>query len=149
MTAARIGRLHKLYIDADGSIATPTWVEYGEIQGASRTGSRDVAEVKERGLAETTVMLGHKTREISMTVTKRPGNTNFNLLQTAYETGAKIGVAMMTGTITTAGEQGYQAECYVTQFDDDQAHDSTTCTVTLRPCADYTTAPAFVEISGG
>lgn len=144
---ARIGRLHKMYIDADGDIETPTWVEYGEIQGASRTGGRDVAEVKERAIDETLVMLGHKTREISLTVTKRPSNTNFDLLQAAYESGGKVGVAMMTGTITTAGEQGFQSECYVTQFDDDQAHDSTTCTVTLRPCADYTTAPDFVEIS--
>lgn len=147
MSLTRIGRLHKLYVDADGSIASPTWVEYGEIQGASRSGGRDVAEVKERGLSETTVMLGHKTREISLTVTKRPGNTNFNILQTAYETGAKVGIAMMTGAIATVGEQGFQAECYVTQFDDDQAHDSTTATATLRPCADYVTAPAFVEIS--
>jgi hypothetical protein len=56
-------------------------------------------------------------------------------------------VAVMTGAIATAGSNGYQAEVYVTQFDDDQGHESTTRAVTLRPAADYVTAPAFVEIS--
>jgi hypothetical protein len=144
---ARIGRLHKLYIDADGDIATPTWVEYGKIQGASRSGSRDVAEVKERDLDDTLVMLGHKNREITVTVTKRPGNTQFDLLQAAFEAGSKVGVAMMTGAIATVGEQGYQAEMYVTNFESPEENDSTVCNVTLRPCADYVTPPDFVEIT--
>lgn len=143
---ARIGRLHKLYLDADGDIASPMWVEYGKIQGGSRSGSRDVSEIKERDLDETTVMLGHKSREISLTITKRPGDTNYDILEAAWETGVKVGVAMMTGPIATVGERGFQAECYVTAWDDDQANDSTTIAVTLRPCADYVTAPAFVEI---
>ena len=143
----KIGRLHKLYVDADGDIAVPTWVEYGEIQGGSRTGQRDVSEIKERAFDETLVMLGHKNREISLTATKRPGNTNFDLLQAAFESGAKVGIAMMTGPIATSGEQGYQAEMYVTGFDDDQANDATTVAVTLRPAADYVTAPDFVEIA--
>jgi len=147
MTQARIGRLHKFYIDADGDIATPTWVEYGEIQSGSRSSQRKVAEVEERGIDETTVMLGHKGREISLTVTKRPGNTNYDLLQTAYEDGGKVGVAMMTGPIATSGEQGYQAEMYVTGFDADESNESTSAAVTLRPCADYTTAPDLVEIA--
>lgn len=144
---ARIGRLHKLYVDADGDIAVPTWVEYGEIQGGGRSDQRDLAEVKERGLDETTVMLGHKSREVSLTLTKRPGNTNFDLLQAAFDTGAKVGIAMMTGAIATSGEQGFQAEMYVTAFNDDQANDSTTVSATLRPCADYVTPPDFVQIA--
>ena len=103
---ARIGRLHEIHVDADGDIAAPTWVEYGEIQGASRSGQRDVAEVKERSVEETLVMLGHQNRELSLTITKRPGNVNFDILQTAFETGAKVGIAMMTGPIATIGEQG-------------------------------------------
>jgi len=144
---ARIGRLHKFYIDADGDIATPTWVLYGKIQGANRTGGRDVAEVKERDLEDTLVMLGHKNREITLTITKRPGDTNFDLLQAAFESGSKIGIAMMTGLIATVGEQGYQAEMYVTNFETPEEHDSTANTVTLRPCADYVTPPEFVEIT--
>lgn len=146
---ARIGRLHKLYVDADGAIDgnNAVWVEYGKIQGASRTGQRDVAEVKERDEEDTLVMLGHKNREISLTVTKRPGNNTYDLLQTAFEDGSKIGIAMMTGNINNSGEQGYQAEMYVTGFDDPEENDSTMNNVTLRPAADYATAPDFVEVT--
>lgn len=144
---ARIGRLHKLYVDADGDISSPTWVEYGEIQGGNKNRGRDTAEVKERASPETLVMLGHISTEISLTLTKRPGNTNYDLVEAAAETGAKIGIAMMSGDIATSGERGYQAEMYVTQFDDDQSNDSTTVSVTLRPCADYATAPDFVEVA--
>ena len=144
---ARIGRLHMFYVDADGDIATPTWVLYGKIQGANRTQQRDVAEIKERDLDETLVMLGHKNREITLPITKRPGDTNYDILEAAFESGAKVGIAMMTGPIATSGERGYQAEMYVTGFDDDEAHDATTINVTLRPCGDYVTAPAFVQIA--
>jgi len=147
MTTPRIGRLHKLYVDADGDIATPTWVEYGEIQGGNRSQGKDLAEIKERGLDETVVLPGHKTREVSITLTKRPGNVNFDILQTAFETDAKVGIAMMTGPIATSGEQGYQAEMYVTQFDDNQENDSTTVNCTLKAAADYVTPPDVVEIA--
>lgn len=145
--AAKIGRLHKLYVEPSADLALPTWEEYGKIQGANRTGQRDVAEVKERDLEDTTVLLGHKNREITLPVTRRPGNTQYDYLEDAFENGTKIGIAMMTGEIATSGERGYQAEMYVTGFDDDQAHDSTSVQVTLRPAADYTTAPDFVEIA--
>lgn len=144
---ARIGRLHELHVDADGDIASPTWVEYGEIQGGNRTSQRNVSEVAERGLDEITVMLGHKKKEMSFTITKRPGNTNFDLIQAAHESGAKIGIAMMTGPIATSGEQGFQGEVYVTGFDSDESNESTVCSITMMPCADYTTAPDLVEIA--
>lgn len=144
--AAINGRVQKLYIDVDGDIATPTWVEYGKIQGASLNGPRDVSEIKERDVEETTVLLGHKNRELSLSVTRRPGHTTYDVLQDAYETGSKVGVALMTGTITEVGQRGYQAEMKVTGWDDDQAHDNSAISVTLRPAADFVTPPAFVEI---
>lgn len=143
----KIGRLHKLYVEASADLVSPTWVEYGKIQGASRTQQRDVAEVKERDLEETLVELGHINREITLQISRRPGLTStYDILEAAFESGANVGIAMMTGTITTAGERGYQAEMKVTGFDDDQAHDSTMVAVTLRPAASYTTAPDFVEV---
>jgi len=141
------GRLCKAYLDVDGSIASPTWVELGKIQGAGKTSQRDLAEVKERVLDETTVLLGHNTKEFTLQLTRRPADTNYDTLEDAHESGAKVGIALMTGTITEVGQRGFQGECYVTGFDDDQGHDSTMVTVTLRPCADYTTAPAIVEIT--
>lgn len=141
------GRLCKLYLDVDGSIASPTWVELGKVQGAAKTSQRDLAEVKERVFDETTVLLGHNTKEFTVQLTRRPADTNYDTIEDAHESGAKVGIALMTGTITEVGQRGFQGEVYITGFDDDQSHDSTTVNVTFRPAADYTTAPAIVEIS--
>ena len=141
------GRLHKLYIDPAGDMTTPTWTEYGKIQGGGQTSGRDVSELKERDTDETTVLLGHRNNEQSLTITRRHGNTQFDALRTAHINGSKISIAMMTGTITDSGERGYQAEMYVTQFDDDQSHESNSISVTLRPAADYVVAPGYVTIA--
>lgn len=143
-----IGRLHKLYIEPVSDLEAPTWVEYGEIQGATRTQQRDVAEVKERNFLETTVELGHLNTEVTLQISRRPGlTTTFDVLEAAARSGDNVGIAMMTGGITEPGERGYQAEMKVVGFDDDQAHDSTMVSVTLRAAASRDTDPAYVEIA--
>ncbi len=145
---ALLGRLHRFYIEPTADLETPVWEEYGKLQGANRGGARDVSEIKERDLIDTTVLLGHRNTEISLTITRRPGNDQFDALEAAANADPpqKVGIAMMTGDITEPGERGFMAEMYVTQWDDDQAHDSNAIAVTLRPAADYDTAPEFVEI---
>ena len=142
----RQGRLQKAYYDADGDIATPMWIELGKIQGGGKTSQRDVSEIKERDLDETLVLLGHKSRELTLQLTRRPGQADFNALQDAYENGTKIGFAMVTGDITDSGQRGWQGEVYVTGWDDDQSHDGTVISVTIRLAADYDTAPDVVEV---
>ena len=147
--AAKIGRLHKLYVEPSADLATlPTWEEYGKIQGANRTGPA------RRGRGEGTRSRRHDrpvgAQEPRDYAARHPPSrqcTQYDYLEDAFENGTKIGIAMMTGEIATSGERGYQAEMYVTGFDDDQAHDSTSVQATLRPAADYTTAPDFVEIA--
>lgn len=143
----KIGKLKKFYIDVDGDIAAPTWVEVGTIQGLTKNSGRNVAELEERGEEEVLVMLGHKTREVTFQLTCRPGSTTYDAIEDAFENGTKIGIAAMTGPIATVGERGYQAEVYVTQFDDDQGHTNSAIAVTVRAAADYDTAPAHVEIA--
>ncbi|MFV0445671.1 MAG: hypothetical protein ACK5Q5_18980 [Planctomycetaceae bacterium] len=144
---AIIGKLCKAYIDVDGDIAGPTWVEAPKIQGLSKTSSRNLAEIAERGEDDVLVLPSHINREISFELTRRPGDTVYDTLENAFEDGTKVGVAIMTGGIAVSGSRGYQAEVYVTQFDDDQGHEGTTVSVTVRPAADYTTAPAHVAIA--
>ncbi|WP_437230401.1 hypothetical protein SH661x_001948 [Planctomicrobium sp. SH661] len=151
--APQLGKNCRAYYSL-APLAAPTWVHGGKIQGLSKTQGRDVAEVKERDLNETTVLRGHMTREVSMTLTRRPGDTFYDLILAAAEaedgSGDEIVVlALMNGPITTAGVDGYMAEFVVTQLDDDQAHDSTSLSVTLRPSANYTTAPMAVVIEEG
>lgn len=144
--SALLGRVHKLFVDPAGDLTTPTWTEYGKIQGASRSGGKDVAEIKERDLIDTTVLPGHRNTEITLPITRRPGDTEYDALEDAFHNDAKISIALMTGEVATIGERGYQAEMYVTQWDDDQAHDGTAVQVTLRPAADYVVAPDFIEV---
>lgn len=143
----RIGKARKCYIDVDGDIETPMWVELGKIQGLSKSYSRNLAEIEERDVDDVTVEVGHMNREITIELTHRPGDTNFDAIQDAHENGTNIGLAIMSGDITTNGERGYQAEFKVTGWDDDEAHTNSAVSVTVRPAADYETAPAFVEIS--
>lgn len=148
--APQIGKNCRAYYST-AVLATPTWVHAGKLQGLNKTGGRDVAEVKERDLDETTVLRGHKNREISFQLTRRPGNTFYDLCRKAFEAedgtdDAILIMAIMNGPMTTPGVDGYQAEFVVTQFDDDQAHDSTSVAVTIRPTANYTTAPSAIVV---
>lgn len=145
--SARLGRTRKLYIDADGDIAIPTWVEAGKIQGLTHNRSRNVAEIEERDEDDVLVLPANLNREISFDLTFRPGNTTYDTIEAAFEAGTKIGVAVMSGDIAASGERGIQAEVYVTQFNTDEAHTSSAVAVTVRPAGDYATAPAFVEIA--
>lgn len=140
-----IGAIEKLYYDADGDIAIPTWVELDKIQGASITSQRDVVEIKERALLETLTMNAHKSREITFQLTRRNSDADFKALQDAYEADTLLGFAVATGDIATSGTRAWIGEARITGWDDDQSHDSSTIAVTVRPAADYTTAPTIAE----
>jgi len=144
-----LGKNCRLY-HSSAVLSSASWTEVGKIQGLNKTQGKDVAEIKERGLNETVVLPGHVTREVSFQLTRRPGNTQYDAIADAFENGTKICLAVMTGTITEEGQRGYQAMWHVTQFDDDQAHDSTAVNVTIRPAADYGSgdAPVAVQIAG-
>ncbi len=141
----KLGKARKLYIDVDGDIAIPTWVEAGKIQGLSKSYGHNVAEIEERDVEDVTVMLGHKTREISFELTVRPGDAVYDAIEDAFENQTKIGVAVFSGPIATSGERGFEAEAYVTDWSDDEAHTNSSVSITLRPAADWDTAPAFVK----
>lgn len=140
-----IGKACKLYYDADGDIATPTWVEIGKVQNVDVDWSRDEAEIKERDQDEATVMLGHKVRSITVEITRRPDNAVYDAIEAAAEAGTKIGLAAYTGAIATAGNRGWAGEVFVTAATDPQAHTGSTRTFTFRPAASYVTAPLFAE----
>ena len=142
-----LGKLCRAYVEPTATIEGGTWEELGRIQGLTKNGSRNVAEIAEREEEEVLVLVSHKTREISFDITRRPGSAGYDAVEAAFEGGTKIGLTVLTGDIEDADSRGYQAEVYVTQFDDDQGHEATTVSVTCRPAADYTTAPAAIGIA--
>lgn len=141
----KIGKLSRLYSAPD--LATPVWTEQGKIQGANKSQSADVAEIKERALNEVVVLTGHISRTFTIQLTRRVGDTFYNALEDAFNDGSNVNLAFMTGDITNSGERGYQAEFKVTGWPDNEEHTGTSVEVELRPAGDYTTAPAAVEIA--
>ena len=140
-----IGKNRKAYYDADGSIASPTWVEIGKCQAADMSGDRDKAEVKERDCDFTTYMAGHWNIEPTIELTVRPGNSVYDALWTAWDTGGLIGIAISTGAIATQGNQHFQAEVLITSWQSGGGHTDVTATLTFSPYAGYTTAPAMAQ----
>lgn len=142
-----IGKNRKVYYDADGDIATPTWVEIGKCQAAEDSADRDQAEIKERDNNITTYDFGHFNVQPTIELTVRPGNTAYDALWAAWTAGTKIGLAVMTGAVATVGNQGFQGEVKITSWQMSGGHTDVTATLTFAPYAGYTTAPAFVQVS--
>lgn len=146
--AGEIGYLEELYYDADGSIASPTWVSVPGVQDVQQSNQSNKAEIAERNVDYVGVVPTHKVYSLTATITKRNGDTDYDALKSAHEANTKIGLAAMTGPIATIGEKGFQAEVYVTGWDDDGSHEGSAVTVTFEPAHNPTTAADHVTISG-
>lgn len=145
--AGEVGFIEEIYYDADGDIASPTWVLIPGVQDVQVSASKNVSEIAERNVPEIGVVPTHTSREITVTITKKNGNTNYDALKAAFEDNTKIGVAAMTGPVATAGEKGFQAEAYIVGWDDDGAHEGNSVSITIRPAANATTAADYVTIT--
>ena len=142
--APQIGKVRNAYYDADGSIASPTWVAIGKMSGGDHSATRDSVEIAERDIDLKTYMHGHFDIKPQLELTVRPGNSVYDALRVAFETKAKIGLAMMTGLITDSGHYGIQGEFRIEEWSEPQGNTDVSASLTLALAADYTTAPAFV-----
>lgn len=145
--AGEIGFIEEIYYDADGDIASPTWVAFPGVQDVQQTSSKNVSEIAERNVPVIGVIPTHTNFEVSVTITKKNGNASYDALRAAYEDNTKIGIAAMTGPVATVGEKGFQCEAYIVGWDDDGSHEGNNATLTIRPAANPTTAADYVTIS--
>lgn len=141
----KIGLKSKLYIDAAG-VGEGTWQEAGKVGDVGVNQTRNEVEIKERDQEEVGIVVAHKVRELTIQLTRRPGNAVYEAFRTAYENGTYIGVAAMESGIDVVGTKGYQADMHVTQFNDNQAIESGVNDVTLKRAADSPTPPALVTV---
>ena len=141
----RIGGKSKLYIDAAG-VGEGTWALVNRVGDVALNSSRRTVEVNERAEDETAVLVSKKTRTLTLNLTRRPGNAQYEAIRTAFETGQFIGVAVMESGIDVVGTKGYQADMNVTEFNDDQAIDGAVVPVTLMRAAESDTPPAMVTV---
>lgn len=140
------GKKLKLYIDPDG-VGESSWAEASKIGNVKRNGSWSEGEVAERDSKYTGVVLGHLTEEITVELTRRPGNTVYDAIMAAMAAGTYIGVAIADGPIATAGTKAFEADMNVLSRDDDQGHTGTTISISLKLAAESPTAPAEVVVS--
>lgn len=143
--APQIGKVRKFYYDADGSIASPTWVPVGKMSGGDHSSQHEKVEIKERDNNFTTYMLGHTDVPIQVELTVRPGNAVYEALYDAHIAKTKIGVAMMTGDLTVGDHFGIQAEVRIDSWQEPQGNTDVNATLGISLAADYTTAPAIVK----
>ena len=145
--AGEVGYVEEIYYDADGDIATPTWVQITGVVDVQENSTKNKAQVMVRNTAEAGVIPTHTVRSFDVTLTKRNGETVYDALKAAYEDNTKIGIAVMTGPIATTGEKGFQAEAYITQWNNDGSHEGHTVSITIEPAANATTAADYVTVS--
>lgn len=145
--AGEIGFIEEIYYDADGDIASPTWVLMPGVQDVQQSSDKDVAELKIRNTAVTGVVPAHTNFSVDVTITKANGDTDYDALRAAYEDNTKIGLAVMTGPVATSGESGFQCEAYITSWSDDGSHTGNSATFTVQPAALPTTAADYVTIT--
>lgn len=145
--AGEVGFIEEIYYDADGDIASPTWVLIPGVQDVQESSSKNVSEIAERNVPVIGTVPTHTNWSVDVTITKKNGDTGYDALKAAYEDNTRIGVAVMTGPIATAGEKGFQCEAYITQWNNDGSHEGNNVTITIRPAAVPTTAADYVTIS--
>jgi hypothetical protein len=143
----RLGTDFKLYLDPSG-VGGSSWTEFTYIEDNTLGLERNVAEIANRASDWIKVLTGKRKATVSFTATFKLGNTQYEALRDAFHNNTDIGIAVMSGTITDAGEEGLQADCKVTKFERaEPLQDAVKCNVELMPSAESTTEPAYSEIS--
>lgn len=143
----KLGGNMKLYLDPSG-VGGSSWTEYTYVEQDSLNEERTAAEIRNRASDYVKVLGGKLNSTIELTATYHKGNAQYEALRDAFINNADIGVAVMTGTITDAGEEGLQADCKVVAFNKPRPlEEGASFSFTLRPSAESTTEPAYTEIS--
>ena len=145
--AGDIGYEGEIYYDADGDIASATWVLIPDIQDVQETSSKNKATIPVRNVPVVGVLPTHTVLSHSVTITKANGATVYDALHAAYVANTRIGIASMTGPIATSGESGWQYEAFITDWNDDGSHEGVSATFTVEPAANATTAATYTTIA--
>ena len=85
-----------------GTYASPDWVVIDRIGDLDRSNSKSSTEVDMRASPTTIVVFGNKSREISFTYYKRPGDSDlvYNVLLESYENDLVLDIAIAEGDIS-------------------------------------------------
>jgi hypothetical protein len=142
----QVGLDCKAYYDSSG-VGGSAWAEVKIVENVTLNLSHNEATIKTRESEWEKVLLGQKVASIDLPIKYDKGNAQWTALKSAFLNKTDIGIAIMSGTITVAGEEGLQLDCKVTDFPWDQPlEEGVTVNVTLRPSAESTTEPTWAVI---
>lgn len=135
-----------------GTIAVPVWAEIGPITEESLNLSRNLIDVTTRDSNGFRLQRGGLMEgTIDATMQYRPGNAQFDAIQTAFFAGTKIILGLFDGDVTTTGTwYGLHSAAYVTDFSMERGLEEAALipvqfTLALEDNTD--TAPAWVPIT--
>jgi hypothetical protein len=141
-----LGHIKKAYLDPSG-VGGSTWSELKQASDIKIPRAHNRVEVDERGEPYVLEALGRTKAEVQMSVTCRPGATNYETLRTAFINKTGIGFAFCTGAIATAGTKGWRADMLVADFPDDGAMEGDKIEVVLVIDADGDDRGSFFTVS--
>ena len=136
-----------LYYDPDG-VGQSSWTLLDDVETVNRNEGTNTATVKNRASKFEKDLPGQKTVEFTATMTVDRASADFTALQTAYDSRAMIGIAMMDGPIATSGTKGRQANVLITQFNEtEELEDVVKVELTFKLHANSSSDPARVTVA--
>jgi len=147
----KIGKGTKVYysVATTGALAGRTWVYYGQITGVTRKDSKKTVEIPEYGSDWIKYITGHRDLELSLTITRRPGLTAYDLLQTAYNAGDDLGILLLEhgANPTEAGARWWAGDCLLESWEPDLGPEGRDVAVGFKLSANSAFDPVSVTVA--
>lgn len=144
----KTGQQCKLYYCAAGIGGTPTWVEFTIVQEPSLDLSRDEGVVEDRASDFKRYVAGMIDAPLSLRISRKVGDTAYDLFADAFFDEDIIGIAMASGTITDVGEEYFEGDFIVTGFPlTESMNEAGSVEIQLRLAANSANAPGLNRVS--
>lgn len=109
------GRKSKLYFDETGA-GQGSWTELKKVGDVNMPDSRNMSAINTRESGFQMNAPGQRVVEITCNLKLKNGDANTEAIRDAYEDETVIGIANYIGDMADIGAQGFQADCYVSEF---------------------------------
>lgn len=147
----KIGKDTLVYYSANitGALDARTWVLYGKVQDVKKKTSYAKIEVTEYDSPDIKHLRGHRTTEITLKISRRPGNSGYDALEDAHEAGTPIGLAFVThgAAIDETGARGWWGDVEIFEWDEDTSKEGTTVDLNFGLTANSALAPATFTVA--
>ncbi len=141
------GSVFKLYYDASG-VGGSTWTLLGDVEVVEETAERASGKVKNRASAYEKSLPGQTNLAGSFRMTYNKGSAAITAIQTAFEGGTVIGLAIADGPIATSGTLTWLIDAVILSMPRTQdLDDPSTVSVGYDVHANGTTEPDLVATS--